>query len=691
MRPSLERGQNRIDPPWVGYAITVLAELLVTLGLRLLLPLFPLAKFPMPYVVLTMMAAYLFGLGPAILAFVVGFICFAYFFPPYHGIWPPAVTSDDWAGIVALLLGSSISGFAAYLVRESRNGVRASEARHRSLIETMNEGFCAADADYVLTYVNQHFAEMLGHSQIELIGRRVHDLLDELSRTRLEEGIQERRSGRFAPYELTWIASDGQAVDTLVSPRSILNSDGTFAGSFATITDITELRRSQEAIRESESRYRQLFQNANDAIFLLEVSGDSLGRFLDANDVACERLGYTREELTRLGPGDVDAPETVEDIPRLTRLVREQGHATFEIVQLSRDGRRIPSEVSAHLFWMGEDEVVLAIARDVTERKLAEEKLRRSEERFRNLFERAADCLFLHDLQGRFVEVNRAACETLGYTREELLGLTVSAIVMDYDRQALENLWSRLMISPLTVDAIHRRKDGSTFPVEGHLSLLEYRGETHVLAVVRDITERKRAEEERRALEQHMEEQKRSFYRDTIFSVTDGKLDICDERDITEYLSTAEMEQGVRSNREVSDARRAVEEFLREHDLGGDRLDAFMIGVGEAITNAVKHGNEGSVSVGARNGSVWVGIADSGPGIESLILPRAVLLRGFSTKPSLGLGYCVMLNVADRIHLKTDETGTIVILEKEVAAESGEPSLDRLPDTWGQIQVEDLL
>jgi anti-sigma regulatory factor (Ser/Thr protein kinase) len=276
----------------------------------------------------------------------------------------------------------------------------------------------------------------------------------------------------------------------------------------------------------------------------------------------------------------------------------------------------------------------------------------------------------------------------LGYTHEELLGLTVEDIVMDYDRTALEALWSELMTSPQTVLVTHRRKDGSTLLVEGRLSPFEYRGQLLILAVVRDITERKRAEEERRALEQHMEDQKRSFYRDTILSVTDGKLDICDDREVAPYISSSQVRIDVDSAKEVSVARRGVEEFLREHGLDGDRLNAFMIGVGEAITNAVKHGTKGTVYANTLDGTMWVGIADNGPGIESLILPRAVLLKGFSTKPSLGLGYCVMLDVADRIHLKTDENGTVVILEKQLQ-EVSELALWDLPDTWDQTELEE--
>ena len=231
-----------------------------------------------------------------------------------------------------------------------------------------------------------------------------------------------------------------------------------------------------------------------------------------------------------------------------------------------------------------------------------------------------------------------------------------------------------------------KRRTG-TFPTEISAHLFDLGGKRVVLAIARDITERVRAQDERRALERQMEEQKRLFYRETILSVTDGKLDICDECDVMPYLADSELALEVGTAAQVSGARHEVEQFCRAQGLASDRRESFMIGVGEAITNAIKHGKEGNVYAGVRDGIIWVGVEDKGPGIESLILPRAVLLRGFSTKPSLGLGYCVMLDVADKVLLKTDEWGTLVILEKRLVEPSTQVSIRNLPDTWDSIGI----
>lgn len=122
--------------------------------------------------------------------------------------------------------------------------------------------------------------------------------------------------------------------------------------------------------------------------------------------------------------------------------------------------------------------------------------LRASEERLRTVVEQAGDALFLIEPSGKFVEVNQRACDALGYTREELLGLSVPDINPVFPREKFAEFFRTLDIGrPVTVDAIHRRKDGTTFPVEIRTALIEIRGETHLLSFARDVTERRQAEE----------------------------------------------------------------------------------------------------------------------------------------------------------------------------------------------------
>ncbi len=142
-------------------------------------------------------------------------------------------------------------------------------------------------------------------------------------------------------------------------------------------------------------------------------------------------------------------------------------------------------------------------ARFRRERLQAREALDRSEERFRRLVEQAADAMFVHDLEGRFLDVNRRVGESLGYTREELLALSVPDVEMYYRPGALEKLWREVASgTQRTLEGLHRRKDGTTFPVEIRIGMFESEGTPQMLATARDVTERKKAEEKLRESEE---------------------------------------------------------------------------------------------------------------------------------------------------------------------------------------------
>jgi PAS domain S-box-containing protein len=146
-----------------------------------------------------------------------------------------------------------------------------------------------------------------------------------------------------------------------------------------------------------------------------------------------------------------------------------------------------------------------AIERELREGEVKRERelaLSRSEDRFKRLVEQAADAIFVHDLEGRFVDVNRQACEGLGYTREELLALSVADIETDLEPGSLKKLWKRIASGPpLTLEGAHRRKDGTTFPVEVRVGVFAAEERPLMLALARDISGRREAEEKVREAE----------------------------------------------------------------------------------------------------------------------------------------------------------------------------------------------
>jgi diguanylate cyclase (GGDEF)-like protein/PAS domain S-box-containing protein len=246
---------------------------------------------------------------------------------------------------------------------------------------------------------------------------------------------------------------------------------------------------------------RNLIEYAADAFFV----HDHRGRILEVNRRACESLGYACEELLALSIQDLEAEVSGEDLIRLWSRLAPGQPVTVDGRHRRKDGTTFPVEVRVGLFEVGgEGSLILALARDVTERKWAEERLLESERRFRQLFEQSVEALFLHDEEGRLVDCNREAYRSLGYRREELLELHLSDFVVDLippsERETRRDTpWKRALGGTRTEVSFHenrhRRKDGTTFPVEVGIGSIEHGGRRLILASCRDITERKALEE----------------------------------------------------------------------------------------------------------------------------------------------------------------------------------------------------
>jgi PAS domain S-box-containing protein len=145
------------------------------------------------------------------------------------------------------------------------------------------------------------------------------------------------------------------------------------------IKNDSERKALEEELKESEEKYREVFNNANDMIALNLMEDNGLpGKFIDVNEIGIERLGYSYDELMNMTPKDIVAPEKRSEMPKNALKLFEQGHARFEIVHQTKDGKRIPVEVNNHLFELKGKKVALAISRDITERKKAEEALKES-------------------------------------------------------------------------------------------------------------------------------------------------------------------------------------------------------------------------------------------------------------------------------------------------------------------------
>jgi diguanylate cyclase (GGDEF)-like protein/PAS domain S-box-containing protein len=416
---------------------------------------------------------------------------------------------------------------------ENERRVRESEERYRSFIEQSTEGIWRFELEEpVLTNLgpdeqierfyrqgylaecNDVMARMYGYTLAqEIAGARLEDLLPCSN----SENVQYLKDFVCSGYRLT--DAESQEVDRYGRTKYFLNDltgiveNGSLLRVWGTQRDVTERKQAEEKLRESEKLLRKLTEVTFEAFAIQEK-----GKIIEANDRFCTMFGYGFTEVIGMNALDFAAPES-RDLIRKNVLLRYD--KPYEAFGLRKDGTLFRGEVRGiSITYWGRNARVTAI-RDVTERKRAEEALRRSEGRFRQLFEHSVDALFvIHDETREIVDCNREACRSLGYSREELLALHLDDFVLEIlseeekIQRGSNTPWRRALAGePGTIIGFHenvqRRKDGSTFPVETGVGSIDYGERRMILASVRDITERKRAEEALRRSETNLAEAQR--------------------------------------------------------------------------------------------------------------------------------------------------------------------------------------
>ncbi len=265
-------------------------------------------------------------------------------------------------------------------------------------------------------------------------------------------------------------------------------------------------KEAEEEIKASEKRYRELIETMHEGVW--EIDRNAFTTFV--NPRMAEILGYKPAEMLEKHFFDFMEPDGREAAEESLKRRRGGEKELHELDFVRKDGRRVTVLLSvtpvhdANGTYAG----ALAGVMDITKQKIAEGRLRESENKFRSLIEQAAEMLFLHDLEGRIVEVNKAAVNKSGYSKGELLQMTVFDIDPDaHDRNDQIKFWKGRTPKdpPLTIEVRHRRKDGSIYTAEVTLSKVTLSDGDFIFALSRDITERKKAKE-KIAYEQNLTE-----------------------------------------------------------------------------------------------------------------------------------------------------------------------------------------
>lgn len=398
-------------------------------------------------------------------------------------------------GSTETVFGELLHGVKA--VTEERRTKRALEEREKHYRTLMDQ---AADTILVLEYPKQGMPiirdanamalSIHGYTMDELYGKPINFIDKYLNEQKIEEHASAVRQGKSVTFETLHKRKDGSQFNVEVYIKGM--PFGTETWAFAIERDVTERKRQEEALRNSEARYKALFEQASDYIFLMEIIPGQFPVIRDLNSAATRILGYSKEELVGKTVNFIDVWSNPETTERFIKNIKEKKQYSFESIHRRKNGSLINVEVLVKLVNIGSDTYFLSIQRDITDRKRAEEALRRSEEQFRALFEHAVDSIFIFriDEQGEMiiVDANSSALKLHGYTREELIGKPVSVIDKSVSTERAKIIKAKLSDVPIVLRVKHQRKDGSIFDVEASIIKMVLNGKTAGVSFERSVS-----------------------------------------------------------------------------------------------------------------------------------------------------------------------------------------------------------
>jgi PAS domain S-box-containing protein len=372
--------------------------------------------------------------------------------------------------------------------------LRQSEARYRAVVEQSPDGIYLTDIDARrLLEANVAFQNLLGYSPGEIEGLSLYDIVA-AEREDIDERIQTiLRDDGATFYERQFRRKDGRLVDVLTSSKVI--SYGEKIATCVLVHDLSEGKRAERTLRESEARYRAVVEQSPDAIYLVDVE---TRRVLETNSAFQKMAGYSSEEAKGLSNYDLIAVEPEEIDRRFQQVLQARGPLSYERQFRRKDGSVIDVWISANVISYGGRDVACALVRDLTERKRAEQVLKESEELYRAVVEQSVDAIYLVEVgTKRVLEANTAFRNMLGYSAEEILKLTSYDIVAA-DRNEVDRVFNEILRNegPVFYERRLRKKDGSSLDVWLSVSVISHGGRKVMAVIARDLTDRKRVEAE---------------------------------------------------------------------------------------------------------------------------------------------------------------------------------------------------
>ena len=391
--------------------------------------------------------------------------------------------------------------------KRAEEALRKSEEFFKEITENSSDIIVITDKKGDIKYCSRSIERYAGYKADELIGRSLISFIhpDDVKRAVADFGKAILAKDYAIPNEFRVLHKDGSGLYFEGVGKNFLDNP-TIAGFIMNVRDITERRKAEEALRHSEERYRTFVENANDIVFRTDISG----HFTFVNPVTLRIIGYSEEEIIGKHYKMFVHPDMIDEavkrfVTQWKNLVKNTYH---EFLIVTKDGqKKWIGQNTQLLFENGEPSGFQAVARDITDKKLMEEALQQSEEKYRTILESIDEGYFEVDLAGNFTFFNDSLCKILGYPQEEMMGMNNRQYSDAENAKILFQAFNEVYRTEkptLGFDWRIIRKDGTERHIEASVALLKDSTgkKTGFRGTVRDVTNRKRVEEALRQSEE---------------------------------------------------------------------------------------------------------------------------------------------------------------------------------------------
>lgn len=356
---------------------------------------------------------------------------------------------------------------------------------NEQILTNMLNGFILADTKGQLIKVNPAYCNMIGYTEAELLKMNIYELDVTIYPKQMKNQIDEIISLGSVRFETKHKHKDGHLIDLAVNIIITQSNKTPLVAAF--VNDITRFKQTETTIK----RFSRLIEESLNEIYICDAE---TYKFIEVNQAALKNIGYTLEEIKTLTPLDIKPEFNINSFNELVKPLRlnKTKKIVFKTYHKRKNSTLYPVEAYYQLIDFEGINAFAAIILDITEKQKVEDALHNSYKNYSALINGMNETVWVIGFNGKFIDVNHAAVEKLGYTREELLSMGPSDIDVNLDTGIIKNLIDDIKSDKVQIfETKHIAKDGGIIPVEVQSTLVKYQQKDAILSIARDITDRK--------------------------------------------------------------------------------------------------------------------------------------------------------------------------------------------------------